>query len=139
MPTIPYIHFRGRCAEALAFYAEVFGGSGLQLMRYAESPDAAPGWTDSPRIMHGQLNIGDGTLMASDYPPGIEGDPQAGFSVMQSASGPDEARRVFDALARGGAVIEPMKPSFFSPAFGMVRDRFGTVWIISALSEEQRP
>lgn len=24
MPTLPYLHFQGRCAEALAFYAQVF-------------------------------------------------------------------------------------------------------------------
>ena len=86
MPTMPYIHFQGQCADALAFYAEVFAGTGLQTMRYADGPEAPPAWKDSNRIMHGQVTIGDGTLMASDFPPGIEGDPLKGFSVMQAAS-----------------------------------------------------
>lgn len=137
MPTLPYIHFQGTCAQALAFYAEVFGGTGLQMMRYAEGPGAPAAWQASDRIMHGQVTIRDGTLMASDYPPGIEGDPQKGFSVMQSAPDPATARAVFDRLAEGGTVIDAMRETFFSPAFGMVRDRFGTHWIISAMPAEQ--
>jgi PhnB protein len=133
MPTLPYLHFQGQCAEALAFYATVFNGSGLQTMRYADGPEAPPAWKDSPRIMHGQVSIYDGTLMASDYPPGTDGSPQQGFSVMQSAPNPAEAQRVFTALADQGAVIQPFQPTFFSPGFGMVEDKFGTHWIISAL------
>jgi PhnB protein len=135
MPTIPYIHFDGQCAEALAAYAAIFNGTGLQTMRYADGPGAPEAWASSDRIMHGQVTIGDGTFMASDYPPGVTGSPPAGFSVMQSAATADEAHRVFALLAEGGAIIDDIKPTFFSPAFGMVRDRFGTAWIISALQE----
>lgn len=133
MPTLPYLHFQGQCAEALAFYATVFNGSGLQTMRYADGPEAPPAWKDSPRIMHGQVSIYDGTLMASDYPPGTDGSSQQGFSVMQSVPNLAEAQRVFTALADQGAVIQPFQPTFFSPGFGMVKDKFGTHWIISAL------
>jgi PhnB protein len=133
MPTHPYIHFQGQCADAMAFYARVFDGTDIQMMRYADGPQSSPGWKDSPRIMHAQVTIGDGTLMASDYPPGTDGDGQAGFSVMQTAPDAATANRYFDALSDGGAVIQPFQPTFFSPGFGMVKDRFGTHWIISAI------
>lgn len=132
MTTSPYLHFQGSCAAALTRYAEIFHGTGLQIMRYADMPSAPSDWAGSDRVMHAQVTLGDGTLMASDYPPGVSGDAQAGTSVMQSAPDSAEAQRVFDLLAEGGAVIEQMKPTFFSPAFGMVRDSFGTAWIISA-------
>ena len=131
MPTIPYIHFQGQCAEALAFYAEVFGGSGLQLMRYAEVPDAQPGWAESDRIVHGQVTLGDATLMASDFPPGMEGDPQKAVSVSHEAGTEAEARRVFAALGEGGAEIMAFQPTFWADGFGMVKDRFGTHWMVS--------
>lgn len=134
MPSLPYLHFQGQCAQALAFYAQVFGGT-VQTMPYAAGPEAPTAWRDSPRILHGQVTIYDGTLMASDYPPGVAGDAQAGFSVMQSAPNATEARRVFDALAEAGSIIDGFKPTFFSPGFGMVKDRFGTHWIISAQQE----
>lgn len=133
MPTLPYLHFQGQCAAALTHYCDVFGGSDLQLMRYCEGPGAPADWQDSPRIMHGQVTLGDGTLMASDYPPGVEGYPQTGFSVMHSPADVATARRVFDRLTEGGAVIDAFKETFFSPGFGMVKDKFGTHWIISAI------
>lgn len=133
MPTMPYIHFQGQCAEAPTAYASLFGGTNLQMMRYADGPAAPEAWKDSPRIMHGQVTLGDGTLMASDFPPGQEGDAQKGFSIMQVAPDVATAKVWFDALAKGGAVIEDFKATFFSPGFGMVQDRFGTHWIISAM------
>jgi PhnB protein len=116
MPTLPYIHFQGTCAEALTFYAKVFGGTDLQMMRFAEGPGAPPHWADSPRIMHGQVTIDDGTFMASDYPPGTDGDSQQGFSVMQSAKDVQTAKARFDALADGGTILDDFKPTFFPPA-----------------------
>ncbi len=139
MPTMPYIHFQGQCAEALAFYATVFGGTNLQTMRYADGPEASAEWKASPRIMHGQITLGDGTLMASDFPPGMAGDPQQGFSVMQTAPDVASAKAIFYRLADGGAVIDDFKPTFFSPGFGMVQDKFGTHWIISAMPAGAAP
>ena len=133
MPTMPYIHFQGQCADALAFYADVFAGTNLQTMRYADGPEAPPAWKESPRIMHGQITIGDGTLMASDFPPGTDGDPQKGFSVMQALADVPTAKAAFTRLADGGGIIDDFKETFFSPGFGMVQDKFGTHWIISVV------
>ena len=127
---LPYIHFQGRCAEALAFYAEVFGGSGLELTRYDDSPEAHEAWKGSGRVMHGQITLPDGLMMGSDFPPGTEGDPQKAVSAMQSMPDTASARSAFDRLLEGGDVILPFGPNFFSPGFGMVRDRFGTHWMI---------
>lgn len=132
MATHPYLHFQGRCAEALAFYAEVFGGTDVQMMPYAQAPEAPADWADAPHVMHGQVTLGEGRLMASDFPPGMEGDPQKAVSVMQTAPDAATAGAWFDRLLDGGDVIQPMQETFFSPAFGMVRDRFGTHWIIAA-------
>ena len=132
MSTIPYLHFQGQCAEALAFYAQALGGTDLALMRYRDGPDAPEAWKSSDRVMHGQVTLGAGTLMASDFPPDHEGDPQKAVSVMQTLPTPEASRAAFDRLSEGGAVIQPFGPTFFSPGFGMVKDRFGTHWIISS-------
>ena len=105
----------------------MFGGRDLQIMRYADGPQAPEAWKSSDRIMHGQVTLHDGTLMASDYPPGLEGDPQKGFSVMQTAPDVATGRAIFDRLSEGGTVIDAYKPTFFSPGFGMVQDKFGTI------------
>lgn len=73
---IPYLHFQGTCAKALAFYAEVFGSPAPQLMHYAEAP-GMPYPHDPDRVIHGQVMLPDGMLMASDFPR-RHGRPAAG-------------------------------------------------------------
>lgn len=128
---IPYLHFRGQAAEALAFYAEVFGGTDLQTLRYGEAPNMSPDRTESDGIMHGQITTPGGPLMVSDFPPGVNGDPQAAVSIMHVLPDIAAATAAFERLGEGGEVIDAFKETFFSPGFGMVRDRFGTHWIIS--------
>ncbi len=135
MGTVPYLHFRGQAAQALSFYAEVLGGADLRMMCYADAPDAPEAWKDSDRVMHGQVRLGDAVLMASDFPPGTEGDPQKAASIMQTFADPEAARAAFDRLGEGGAVLQDFGPTFWSSGFGMVRDRFGTHWILSAEAE----
>lgn len=139
MPTIPYIHFRGQAAEALTFYADVFGGTDLHLMRYADAPDMPDAMQDPLRVLHGQVTLGSGTLMASDFPPGMMGDAQAAVSVMQGVVSLAAGHEVFAKLAEGGAVLQDFGPTFFSEGFGMVKDRFGTHWMISVMPEEEEP
>ena len=115
MPTIPYIHFDGHCAEALALYAEVFGGTDLQMMRYADAPGMSDGMKDST--------------------PGMKADAQAGVSIMQGVGSVADGQRIFDRLAECGHVGQAFGPSFFSPGFGMVTDRFGTHWMLSVMPE----
>ena len=133
MPTIPYIHFDGHCAEALAFYADVFGGTELQMMRYSDAPDMPEAMKDPTRIIHGQVTLGSGVLMASDYPPGVQGPPQGSVSIMQGVTSVAAGRRAFDRLADGGSVVQDFGPSFFSEGFGMVTDRYGTHWMLSVM------
>ena len=43
-----------------------------------------------------------------------------------------EAERVFSALAENGAVRMPLQKTFWSPAFGVLVDQFGTPWEINS-------
>ncbi len=127
----PYLHFQGNCRAAMSAYQALFGGE-LQMMTYAEAPEAPTEQKDSPLILHATLAAGGRALMASDYPPGHEGGPQQGVTISHEAGSIEEARRVFDALAEGGAVLMEFQPTFWSDGFGMVKDRFGTHWMVSA-------
>ena len=131
----PYIHFQGNCAEAMEYYRTVLGGTDLQMMRYSDSPPQ-PGHPpiSSDRIMHSQMTCMGGVLMASDYPPGVEGAPQGAVSIMLAPATVAEGRRIFDAL-KGGGVMVDYGPTFFSKGFGMMTDQFGTHWIIGAAGE----
>ena len=127
----PYIHFQGNCRAAMQAYQAIFGGE-LQMMTYAEAPDAPPEMKGSDRIMHGSLYVGGQSLMASDFPPGVAGDPQQAVTISHEAASDAEARRITAALADGGAMIMEYQPTFWSDGFAMLKDRFGTHWMISA-------
>ncbi len=137
MAFMPYIHFSGSCAEAMAFYADIFGGTDMMMMRYDEAPGGSPG-AGSDRIMHAQFNAGGAMLMASDFPPG-KGETQQAMSVMIDPATVTESKRVFDRLSVGGEPTMPFGPTFWSPGFGMLKDRFGTHWIIGTQPESAAP
>ena len=150
MQFIPYLNFDGNCAEAMAFYAQVFGGQILHQMRFADMPpsegmpplpDAAKG-----RLMHAHLQVGAQAIMASDTMPAMPGQPEVcaggyqkpqGLWVSIAVDTAAEGQRVFDALAQGGTVGMPYSATFWSPGFGMVTDRFGTPWMVNVAEAPQ--
>jgi PhnB protein len=128
----PYLFFCGSSREAFTRYKEVFGGD-LELMRLGDAPDAGdipPEQADV--IIHAALTFDDHLLMGSDDPTTDSFGPVQGMMVSYSARDADDARRVFDALSEGGKVTQEVIETFFSPAFGMLVDRFGTPWMVSA-------
>jgi PhnB protein len=128
----PYLAFAGNCREAFTRYQEIFGGE-LVLLTMADTPADAgppPAGVPSDAIMHAALTNGADLLMGGDDPSGnFEGSVQ-GMCVNHSLADAGDAKRVFDALSEGGQVQVPLGETFFSPAFGMCTDRFGTPWMV---------
>jgi len=126
-----YLTFDGNCAEAMRLYERTLGGK-LDLMTHAQSPMAdqtPPGMAD--KIMHARLTFDGGMLMASDAMAGHPYGGMKGFSLSLIYPTPAEAQRAFDALSEGGRVTMPVQKTFWSEAFGMLVDRFGTPWMVN--------
>lgn len=125
----PYLFFDGRCQEAIAFYQQALGAKQIMLMRFKDCPDPSmipPGGGE--RVMHARLDIGGATLLLSD---GSQDQPKfQGFALTLTAADPAEAERLFNAISDGGEVRMPLGKTFFSPAFGMLADRFGVSWMV---------
>jgi len=130
----PYLFFEGRCDEAIDFYRKAIGAEVTGLMRYKEGPGEGsyPAGSEE-KIMHANLRIGDATVMVSDGLCGGEPDFQ-GFSLCLLPPDKDKARQMFEALADEGQVQMQLTGTFYSPLFGMVRDRFGVSWMIMVSS-----
>ncbi len=54
-----------------------------------------------------------------------------GVSLSVSCGDTAEGQRVFNGLAAGGMVKMPFGPTFWSPGFGMLVDRFGVSWMVN--------
>ena len=129
----PYLFFRGRCEEAIAYYKATLGAEVMMMMRFKDNPekpghDKVPAALDA-RIMHACLRINGAEVMMSD---GMRTGPldfqcmSLSLSVVNEA----EADRLFNALAADGTIQMPIGKTFFSPRFGGVTDKFGVSWMI---------
>jgi PhnB protein len=126
-----HILFSGRCEEALRFYAEALGGTLGPILSYGSSPagaDVAPEWRD--KIVHGTITIGGMNVSGADVRPEQYEKPR-GIFLLQSVANRAEAERVFALLAEDGEVTMPLQKTFWSPAFGVVIDRYGVPWEVS--------
>lgn len=134
----PYLFFGGNCREAFTRYQEVFGGE-LTVMTMKEAPGEDPPADKADLVIHAAISAGDDLLMGSDDPMAEDFGPVQGMMVTYDAADADDARRVLDALAEGGTVTQELIPTFFSEAFGMCVDAFGTPWMIVAPEPQQSP
>ncbi|MFJ6549266.1 VOC family protein [Microbacterium sp. NPDC091676] len=144
LTTTTHLNFRGTARQALDFYGSVFGGE-VTAATYGQfgMPDGVPGFD---KLVFGQLD-GPVRLMAYDVPGADDADDAAATagstrrengmtitdrSFFQSlrASSLDELQPVWDGLAEGATVIEPLAASAWSAGFGMLTDRFGVTWVL---------
>lgn len=132
----PYLFFKGRCDEALAFYKTTLGAELLPLMRFSDNPEPPqPGkklpaeWSN--KVMHASMRIGETEVMVSDGMPGGDANFQ-GVSLTIAVDTPADADRIYTALAKGGKIQMPIGKTFFSPRFGAVKDKFGVSWMVIA-------
>ena len=57
-----------------------------------------------------------------------------GISLSLNAKDEAEAKRLYAALSEGGQQQMPLTKTFFSPAFGMVADKFGVSWMVLVMT-----
>ncbi|HKH48671.1 MAG TPA: VOC family protein [Thermoanaerobaculia bacterium] len=135
MQVTPYLTYSGQCEEAFKFYEQCLGGKIIMMLTHGEAPSAdqiAPDWHKA--IMHARLELGDQAIMGSDSPPEYQ-EEKKGFYVSLSIDKPEEAERIYNALAENAKINLPLQPTFWAYRFAMLVDRFGTPWMINCEKE----
>ena len=129
MTICPYLYFNGNCRDALMFYAEVFGTKPMIMDASGLPPEFDLPQEKKDQVMHGQIPVGDGVLMASDSI--FEELPaMAGCAVQLTYPTAAEAKHKVDSLAAGGNVTMPWAATFWCAGFGTLTDKFGTRWMV---------
>lgn len=134
MQLIAYLNFDGNAREAMDFYANVFGGQVAQRFTYGGSPmcdEMGPEYHD--RIMHSQVEAAGAIVMGADGPPPHAAGSTAVNIVIES---PEEAERIFHALADGGQVHMAIEETFWAYRFGALQDRYGKGWMVNCLKPD---
>lgn len=145
----PHLNFDGGARAALTFYAGVLGAEAV-IRTYGEFGMPA-GLPDSDKVVWGQVATGGGLrIMAYDVPtqPSGASAAQAGstrrengltvtdqpYFLALSSSTLEDATALWDALAVGATVLEPLAASAWSAGFGMLTDSFGVTWVLDVQS-----
>jgi len=125
-----HLTFDGQCRSAFLTYQQILGGTIVTMLSYGESPMAPhvePQWHG--RIAHATLQLGDLELTGADVMPQDYRKPQ-GFFVTLTVGPTHRAAEIFNALAAGGEIRLAFQPTFWSPGFGVVTDKYGVPWEI---------
>jgi PhnB protein len=123
----PYLNFHDRCAEAMNFYKEIFGGE-LSVQLAGDSPakdQISPQFHN--QVLHAHLKSDAIEIMATDMAPT---QPIEGNTVYLAliCSGEEEVKKLFDKLSQDGKVEQPLTKAFFG-WFGSLEDKFGKHWM----------
>jgi PhnB protein len=127
-----YLNYAGNCEDAFRFYEQHLGGKITMMMRHEENPRPGLPAEFAKKILHAQIELGGAALMGADI-PGAE--PMRSAYVSLTTDNAAEAERVYALLSDGGRIFMKMEETFFAERFAMLRDRFGTSWMLLA----QRP
>jgi PhnB protein len=122
-----YINYRGTCEDAFHFYEQHLGGKITRLVRHGEqpNPNIPADWKN--KVLHAQIEIGNGVLMGADIP---NAEPMRSAYVTLTTDREEDAERIYSVLADGGEIFMKMEKMPFANRFAMLRDRFGTSWML---------
>ena len=125
-----YLNYGGNCAEAFRFYEKHLGGRITMMLTHGEQPglNSVPPELKNT-ILHARIDLGDTMLMGADMPPGRY-QPMRSAYLSLNVNSNEEAERIHKVLSDGGEIFMPMQQTFFAHRFSMLRDKFGTSWMI---------
>jgi len=123
-----YLNYAGNCREAFRFYEQHLGGKITMLMTHGEGPNAANVPADQRNaVLHARLELAGTVVMGADIP---KSEPMRSAYLTLTTDTAEEAERVYALLSDGGQIFMKMEKTFFANRFAMLRDKFGTSWML---------
>ena len=133
MKLLPYLNFNGNCAQAIAFYEKAFGAKAMVLcykdaLKYDPTCKIDKG--KEKWVMHANMNLTDGEMI--QFADCEENGKAVGTNIclQLTYNTADEVRLIFNALKSGGRIICDAQPTFYSPMYAELVDKFGIRWSI---------
>jgi PhnB protein len=120
-----YLNYPGNCEAAFRFYEQHLGGKITMMTMHAEQPNIPPDL--KAKILHARIEIGKTVLMGADIP---KAEPMRSAYLTLTVDSDKEAERLYQLLSDGGQIFMKMEETFFASRFAMLRDKFGTSWML---------
>ena len=123
-----YINYKGNCREAFRFYEQHLDGKITMMSTFRDMPDTAKIPEERKNdILHARMEIGGAVLMGADIPTA---EPMRSAYLSLSVETAEKAEKIYALLSDGGEIFMKMEKTFFASRFAMLRDKFGTSWMI---------
>jgi PhnB protein len=123
-----YLNYAGNCEQAFRFYEQHLGGKITMIMTHGQQPNqAAVPANLRDAVLHARIEIGQTVLMGADI-PGAE--PMRSAYLTLRVDRAEEAERLYALLSDGGQIFMKLEETFFASRFAMLRDKFGTSWML---------
>jgi PhnB protein len=122
-----YLNYRGNCEQAFRFYEQHLGGRITGIVRHGDQPNPTltADWKD--KVLHARIEIGSTVLMGADV---AQAEPMRSAYLTLSLDREEDAERVYALLANDGQIFMKMEKTPFANRFAMLRDKFGTSWML---------
>lgn len=124
----PYLMMNGNAKEAIQFYEKALEAQVLFNSTFGEmpeNPDFPLPESAKDLVSHAMIKVGEAELMFSDTFPGQPVQSGSQVTICIGTNDVEKSKQFFNALQDGGQVIMPLQETFFSPAYGIVTDKFG--------------
>jgi PhnB protein len=125
-----YLNYPGHCEEAFQFYADNLDGKITLMMPHPEVPPHFPIEWEKP-ILHAVMEIGGTLIRGADV---VNAEPMRSAYLTLRLDTAEKTEQVYNLLAEGGEIFMKLEKTFFANRFAMLRDKFGTSWML--LNEE---
>ncbi|SEM71920.1 VOC family protein [Lihuaxuella thermophila] len=129
----PYLMLNGNAKEAIQFYEKVFDAKVLFNQTFGEMPENPEFPLPAEAkdlIAHAMLKVGESDLMFSDTFPGQPSQSGDQVTICITIDNLERSKQIYEALLQGGQVKMPLQETDFSPAYGIVTDKFGVTFQI---------
>lgn len=130
---IPYLVMNGNAKDAIQFYEQSLDATLLHSQTFGdmpENPEFPLPAEAKGLVAHATLKVGETELMFSDTFPGQPHQSGNQVTICISTQDASKSKQIYEALSQGGQVGMPLQETHFSPAYGIVTDKFGVTFQI---------
>ncbi|MFB7139424.1 VOC family protein [Gottfriedia sp. NPDC056225] len=135
-----FLMMNGNAKEAIEFYKEALDAKLLFSQTFGDAPEDS----NSPLpenlkdlVAHAILKIGETNIMIADLFPTMIYRNGNNVNICITTNEIEKTNTFYNSLKEDGQVVMPLQPVHFSPAYGIVTDKYGvTFQIFTAKSED---
>ena len=122
-----YVNYPGNCEAAFRFYERHLGGKISSMLTHEQQPNPNIPEDWRTKILHARMELGGAILMGADIP---SAEPMRSAYLTLRLDTAAEAERIYALLTNGGQIFMKMDETDFASRFAMLRDKFGTSWML---------